>query len=151
VQLPQAPYAALRLMLIAEAATAFDDLTRSGDLNKLKGQGDGDWPNEFRAARAIPAVEYLRASRIRTRLMRDMAAVMEPVDVVVSVGQNASLLCTNLTGHPTLVTQAGADENGRPNTVQLIGKLYGEAALLAVAELWQQKTEWHKARPKLTA
>lgn len=151
VTLPQAPYQALRLMLHAEAATAFDDLTRSGNLKQLKGQGNNDWPNDFRAARAIPAVEYLRASRIRTRLMRDMAAVMEPIDVLVSLGQNQSLLCTNLTGHPTLVTQVGAGENGRPNVIQLIGKLYGEAALLSVAELWQQETEWHKARPKLTA
>ena len=154
LRLPDAPYSALRLMLNAEAAAVFDDLLRSGQLDQLPGQGDGDWPNSFRTSRMIPAVEMLRSSRLRTRLMRDMAATMAEVDVLVSATHDGAILtCTNLTGHPTAVMPVGVSEHsgGRPSMLALTGKLYGEAALLGVATAWQAETDWHQRRPPLTS
>lgn len=153
-KLPDAPYQALLLMLHAEAAAAFDDLTRTGGLARLSGQDENDWPNQFRAARAIPAVEYTRASRLRARLIRDMAEVFAPFDVLVGPTHGGpTLACTNLTGHPALVLPVGADakENGRPTVLGLIGRLYGEADLLHLAAAWQRETKFHEARPKLSA
>ncbi len=154
VSLPEAPYSALLLMLHAEGAAAFDDLTRSGGLAQLDGQDDGDWPNSFRAARAIPAVEYLRAARLRSRLQQETLAALAGIDVLVAPTHGGPTLgCTNLTGHPTLVLPVGRSERdgGRPTVLALVGALHGEAALLIVAERWQQTTDFHRARPALTA
>lgn len=154
VTLPDAPYQAMLVMLHAEAAAAFDDLTRAGRLGELPGQADNDWPNQFRASRTIPAVEYLRAARLRSQLVADMDRAMTGVDVLVSPTHGGpTLACTNLTGHPTLVLPVGKSERdgGRPTVLALVGRLYGEADLLAVAEAWQQSTDWHRARPALTA
>ena len=88
----------------AEAATAFDDITRDGRVNQLSGQSPNDWPNTFRTSRFIPAVEYLRAQRARTLLMREMEKLMSQWDVFVSPAPgSASLLVTNLTGHPAVL------------------------------------------------
>ncbi|MBK8100114.1 MAG: amidase [Planctomycetes bacterium] len=153
IALPGAPYGALLTMLHAESAAAFDELTRSGKLAQLSGQGDGDWPNQFRAARAVPAVEFLRAARLRTRLQHEMAKVMADVDVLVTPTHGGpTLACTNLTGHPALVLPIGADDaaGGRPTVLTLIGGLYGEAAVLHLAQAWQRDTDWHRRRPALT-
>ncbi|HEU4420249.1 MAG TPA: amidase [Planctomycetota bacterium] len=151
VQLPSAPYRALLTMLDAEAATAFDEFLRQGHLGELPGQREGDWPNQFRTARTIPAVEYLRASRLRTKLCADMHATMAPIDVLVA-STGSTLRCTNLTGHPTYVLPTGISEpdGGRPTMVSLIGRLYGEGEVLTVAENWQNATQFHLARPALT-
>src|SRR5207253_1711741 len=97
VQLPALNTGGLRVILNAEAAAAFDDLTRSGGVNQLSGQSANDWPNSFRVARLIPAVEYIRAQRARTLLMREMDRFMSDWDVLVSPTGSASLLITNLT------------------------------------------------------
>src|SRR5688500_3180401 len=76
IELPKFSTASLRIILVAEAATAFDDLTRDGRVNQLSGQNAGDWPNTFRVSRFIPAVEYIRAQRARTLLMREMDKLM---------------------------------------------------------------------------
>jgi Asp-tRNA(Asn)/Glu-tRNA(Gln) amidotransferase A subunit family amidase len=153
VALPDAPWQALLLMLDAEAAAAFDEFTRSGRLGELPGQGDGDWPNQFRAARAIPAVEYLRASRLRQQLCADYAAAAADIDVLVAPTHGPILLATNLTGHPTYVLPVGADADAgagdRPTLLALVGRLFGEGELLAVGEAWQRATSWHLARPEL--
>jgi Asp-tRNA(Asn)/Glu-tRNA(Gln) amidotransferase A subunit family amidase len=152
VTLPEAPYAAMLTMLHAEGAAAFDQLLREGGLPQLTAQGDGDWPNTFRAARAIPAAEYLLAARRRTQLCADMHAVMADVDVLVAPTHGgATLTCTNLTGHPTLVLPIGRGSDGKPTVLGLTGKLFGEAALLAAAEQWQDGTDFHRTRPELTA
>jgi Asp-tRNA(Asn)/Glu-tRNA(Gln) amidotransferase A subunit family amidase len=154
VQLPSAPFGALLTMLHAEAATAFDDFLRQGHLGELPGQRENDWPNQFRTARTIPAVEYLRASRLRTKLCADMHATMTPFDVLVAATHGSTLRCTNLTGHPTYVLPTGVSERddggGRPTMVSLIGRLYGEGEVLTVAENWQNATQFHLARPALT-
>jgi molybdopterin-biosynthesis enzyme MoeA-like protein len=86
----------------------FDDITRDGRVNQLSGQSQNDWPNSFRTARFIPAVEYIRAQRARTLLMREMDKLMANWDVFVTPAPgSASLLVTNLTGHPAVVTPCG--------------------------------------------
>lgn len=155
VALPDAPYRAMLLMLHAEAAAAFDELTRSGEDDQLPGQRSGDWPNSFRSARAIPAVEYIQASRARRTLLEDMHTALAGVDVLVSPTHGGpTLTATNLSGHPTLVLPVGRSEritdDGRPELIALTGQLDGEGPLLRVAEAWQRETQWHRARPTLT-
>ena len=156
VTLPDAPYGAMLLMLHAEAAAAFDELLRNGKLGELPGQDDGDWPNQFRSARTVPAVEYVQASRLRSKLCADVHKALDGIDVLVSPTHGGpTLTCTNLTGHPTMVLPIGKSERdgdgGRPTVLALVGQPFGEAAVLRVAAAWQQTTEWHRQRPKLTS
>jgi Asp-tRNA(Asn)/Glu-tRNA(Gln) amidotransferase A subunit family amidase len=153
VTLPDAPYGGMLAMLHAEAAAAFDAATRQGLLDQLPGQGPGDWPNQFRSARTIPAVEYLQASRARTQLVADMAKALGDIDVLVAPTHGGpTLVATNLTGHPAYVLPVGRSERdgGRPTVLQLVGKPFGETDLLAVAAAWQRQTDWHRTRPALT-
>ncbi|MFO0982213.1 MAG: amidase [Planctomycetota bacterium] len=151
VTLPSYPLDALGIILSAEAATAFDDLTRSEDINRLKRQSPDAWPNLFRSARAIPAVEYLRANRVRTLLMRDMAQVMAKVDVLVTPSYAGNvLMLTNLTGHPCVVLPNAADDKGRPTqSISFIGGLFEEGKALALARAYQEATDFHRRHPAL--
>jgi Asp-tRNA(Asn)/Glu-tRNA(Gln) amidotransferase A subunit family amidase len=136
------PVQALNLILDAEAGTAFDDLTRRGVT-----EGLNSWPQTFRKAQFIPAVEYLRANRIRTLLMRAMDEALASVDLYVAGGD---LLLTNLTGHPTVVLPNGFRNAGgieTPTALTFTGKLYGETELLAVAQAYQDATGHHLRRP----
>ena len=155
VSLPEADYGSMLVMLQAEAAAAFDALTRSGRDDQLTGQRANDWPNQFRAARTIPAVEYIQASRLRHQLVQDMHTSLAKIDVLVAPTHGGpTLTATNLSGHPTYVLPVGSNEQeqdgGRPVMLSLIGQLDGEGALLALAEAWQQATNWHLTRPALT-
>ena len=139
------PIGAITLMLGVEAATAFDEITR-----KHITEGLNTWPNTFRNGQFVPAVEYLRAARVRTKLMRAMAERMTAVDLYVGSGEDLSI--TNLTGHPTVVFPMGFhDRAGRsmPGSVTLTGRLYDEATLIAVACAFQQATGDHRRRPPL--
>jgi Asp-tRNA(Asn)/Glu-tRNA(Gln) amidotransferase A subunit family amidase len=149
VELPDRfPVDALRIILNAEAAAAFDELTRSNRDDALVRQVARAWPNVFRRSRLIPAVEYIQANRIRTMLMGAMQAVMEGVDVFVTPSYGGSvLLTTNLTGHPAVTVPSGFRDDGTPVSISFIGKLYGEADLLAVARAYQQATGFHLERP----
>lgn len=138
----------LRIILTAEAATAFDDLTRGGGVNQLRGQAPGDWPNTFRTARLIPAVEYIRAQRARTLLMRNMDQFMADWDVLVSPAFTGLLQVTNLTGHPQMVLPCGF-VNGLPQGLVFTGKLYEETTPMRVAIAYEQATQWHRMHPKL--
>src|SRR5581483_11811072 len=85
VELPTRPAAgALRPLLVAEGAAAFDELTRSGRDKLLTAQGPNDWPNTFREARLIPAVEYINQNRARTLLMEKVADLFKNLDVIVA-------------------------------------------------------------------
>ena len=149
IEMPKFSTAALRIILVAEAATAFDDLTRSGGVNQLSGQESGDWPNTFRSSRFIPAVEYIRAQRARTLLMREMDELMSKWDVFVSPAPgSASLLITNLTGHPAVCVPCGFPK-GLPMSIMFTGKLYDEAAPLRVALAYERATKWHTMHPKM--
>jgi Asp-tRNA(Asn)/Glu-tRNA(Gln) amidotransferase A subunit family amidase len=150
VELPDLPVESLALILTAEAAAAFDDLTRSGKDDLLVGQDEYAWPNLFRQARFIPAVEYIQANRIRTLAMEQMAEMMEAVDLYVapSYGGN-NLLLTNLTGHPAVVLPSGFREDGTPVSITFTGRLYGEAEVLAIARAYQEATGFHLEHPAL--
>ncbi|MCX6544049.1 MAG: amidase [Acidobacteria bacterium] len=148
IALPDFPVQAIRFILSCEAAAAFDDLTRSKGIDQLTAQGAGDWPNQFRTYRFVPAVEYIRAMRARTLLMRQMDALMSTYDVFVSTTRSASLTSTNLTGHPALAMKAGFID-GMPVSLMITGRLYDEAAVLRVALAYERATKWHTMHPKL--
>jgi Asp-tRNA(Asn)/Glu-tRNA(Gln) amidotransferase A subunit family amidase len=148
-ELPKFDAGSLRIILSAEAATAFDDITRDGRVNQLSGQTPGDWPNSFRTSRFITAVEYLRAQRARTLLMREMDQFMSKWDVFVSPAPgSASLLVTNLTGHPAVCLPCGFIDN-LPRSIMFTGGLYDEAAPLRVALAFERATKWHTMHPKM--
>jgi Asp-tRNA(Asn)/Glu-tRNA(Gln) amidotransferase A subunit family amidase len=149
IELPKFSVAALRIILVAEAATAFDDLTRNRGINQLSGQEPGDWPNTFRSSRFIPAVEYIRAQRARTLLMREMDQLMSKWDVFVSPAPgSSSLLVTNLTGHPAVAVPCGFPK-GLPQSIMFTGGLYDEGAPLRVALAFERATQWHTMHPRM--
>jgi Asp-tRNA(Asn)/Glu-tRNA(Gln) amidotransferase A subunit family amidase len=149
IELPKFSAAPLRYILSAEAAAAFDDITRDGRVNQLSGQGAGDWPNTFRTSRFIPAVEYLRAQRARTLLMHEMEKLMSQWDVFVSPAPgSASLLVTNLTGHPAVCVPCGFI-NDLPAAIMFTGGLYDEVSPLRVALAFERATKWHTMHPKM--
>jgi Asp-tRNA(Asn)/Glu-tRNA(Gln) amidotransferase A subunit family amidase len=148
MELPKFDAQSLRIILNAEAAAAFDDITRDGRVNQLSGQNAGDWPNSFRTARFIPAVEYIRAQRARTLLMHEMERLMSKWDVFVSPAPgSASLLITNLSGHPAVAVPCGF-LNNLPQSIMFTGGLYDEAAPLRVALAFERATNWHTMHPK---
>jgi Asp-tRNA(Asn)/Glu-tRNA(Gln) amidotransferase A subunit family amidase len=149
MELPQFSAQTLLTILNAEAAAAFDDITRDGHVNELSGQTPQDWPNSFRTSRFIPAVEYIRAQRARTLLMREMDKLMSKWDVFVSPApRSASLTVTNLTGHPQVCVPCGFIDN-LPRSIMFTGGLYDEAAPLRVALAYERATKWHAMHPKM--
>ena len=149
IELPQFSAGSLNTILSAEAAAAFDDITRDGRVNQLSGQAPFDWPNSFRTSRFIPAVEYIRAQRARTLLMREMDKLMSKWDVFVSpTSRTASLLVTNLTGHPQVCVPCGFID-GLPRSMLFAGGLYDEASPLRVALAYENATNWHTMHPKM--
>ena len=150
IELPGLPVDKLEHILMAEAAAAFDDLTRSNADDQLARQVADAWPNVFRAARLIPAVEYVQANRLRTLAMQAMRDLMAEVDVYVAPSfHNSNLMLTNLTGHPAVVVPNGVDADGGSSSLTFTGRLYGEAAALAVAKAYQDATKFHLRQPDL--
>jgi Asp-tRNA(Asn)/Glu-tRNA(Gln) amidotransferase A subunit family amidase len=151
VELPaNIPVTAIRLMLSVEAAAAFDELTRSNRDSLLTNQRKWAWPNTFRTARLIPAVDYINASRIRYQLIEAYNKLTKDFDVIISPSFGGSqLLITNLTGHPCLVMPNGFTDKGAPTSISFIGKLYGEAALIALGKAYQEKSEWDEKHPDM--
>ena len=148
IALPEAPVASMAFLLSAEAATAFDGLTLSGRDDLLVRQGRFAWPNVFRAARYIPAVEYLEANRARWRLLQAMAELFAQVDVYLSPSfEGDNLLLTNLSGHPSVVLPNGFTEPDQPSSFTLVGRLDDEATLLGVAAAYERATDWHRRHP----
>lgn len=133
------------VILDCECAAAFDDLTRAG----VKDGIGTFWANTFRSYRFVSAVDYLRANRLRTKLMQAMAKAMDAVDVYV--GGN-DLVLTNLTGHPTICLPNGFTKAGDakvPTAITFTGRLYGESDLLTVAKAYQDATGFHTERPTM--
>lgn len=149
VELPEElPISALRVILSAEAAAAFDGLTRSGQDELLTRQDRGAWPNLFRTARFIPAVEYIQANRVRSLLMDELARAWQHVDVVVAPSFARNLLmATNLTGHPVAVVPHGFQDPGTPLSISFVGGLWKDAEALTVAHAYQRATDHHLRRP----
>lgn len=137
-------------MLLVEGAAAFDDLTRLDLDDQLVAQNKNAWPNVFRAARFIPAVEYVQMSRQRSLLIEEMHALMKEYDVIITpsfAGQQLQI--TNLTGHPALCLPNGFASNGSPTSITLLANLFDEEKLIMLGRLIQEKTDWQAKRPPL--
>jgi Asp-tRNA(Asn)/Glu-tRNA(Gln) amidotransferase A subunit family amidase len=151
IELPDYPIDSLGFLLMAEAAAAFDTLTRHDQDDLMVRQTKDAWPNVFREARLIPAVEYIQANRVRTLVMEAMNRLMEDIDLYVApsfAGDN--LLLTNLTGHPAVVVPNGFSDEGIPNSsITFTGRLFGEARLLAAAKAYQDGTAFHRQYPPM--
>lgn len=142
------PVSALRIILTAEAAAAFDALTVSKRDSLLVAQGANAWPNTFRAARFIPAVEYINANRMRSLLIQDVHELMKDYDVIVTPSYGGSqLLVTNLSGQPCLVAPNGFNQSGSPTSISFIGNLFEEGKLVALAGAWQEFSGHHLMQP----
>jgi Asp-tRNA(Asn)/Glu-tRNA(Gln) amidotransferase A subunit family amidase len=152
VQLPDWPYQSLMTILFAEAAAAFEELTLGHGVDQLKMQVPDAWPNTFRQARFLSAVDLVQADRLRRRVAEEMARVFGAVDVLLVPSlRDEMLTITNFTGHPSLTLRAGFVEVGQarsdwapdpahplptfspprrvPHGVTLIGKLFDEGTL----------------------
>jgi Asp-tRNA(Asn)/Glu-tRNA(Gln) amidotransferase A subunit family amidase len=168
VELPNLPWDAMVPLLTAEAAAAFDELTMTGRDSLLTEQGIEDWPNAFRTARFYPAVEYIQANRARTLAIRQMSALFDKVDIIVTPSTDTQLTATNLTGHPALILPNGLrgadapappdlddgnhDDIGGPGTpvsLTFLAGHYQDAKLAAFARAYQQATGFHTLHPKL--
>ncbi|MBU1338329.1 MAG: amidase [Acidobacteria bacterium] len=150
IELPELPVDSMSFILVAEAAASFDELTRSGRDDLLVRQSSSSWPNTFRQARFIPAVEYIQANRLRTLYMRKMAEIMEHIDVYISTNRAGNLLATNLTGHPAVcVPTSVPTEEGDSTAITFIGNLFREADVLLTAKAWQDGTDFHLVHPDL--
>jgi Asp-tRNA(Asn)/Glu-tRNA(Gln) amidotransferase A subunit family amidase len=150
IELPKIPAAPLAAILTAESAAAFDDLTRSNRDDQMARQVRNAWPNTFRAARLIPAVEYIQANRARTLLMREMAKL--PVDVYLTPAFGGdNLLYTNLTGNPCVVLPNGFNDKKSPTSITFMGKLFEEGKVMTVAKAYQDATDFHLKHPPMFA
>ncbi len=150
VDLPDlSPANSLSFILDVEASASFDDLTRSGDVNQLAtGTSRSSWPNTFREARFVPAVEYIRAMRARTIFMRQFDDFMSQYDALIEPGTGGTLSATNLTGHPAIALKCGF-VNDLPRPIMITGRLYDEATLCRIALAYEQATEWKDRHPPM--
>ena len=143
------PVNLVSIILNAESAAAFDELTRTNRDDLIERQDKDFWPNSFRAARTIPAVEYINANRYRYTLCQNMNAFMKNYDVlIVPTFSGRQLSMTNLTGNPVVCMPIGFNQAGSPLSITLIGNLYDEATILAAAKAFQDKTEHNKKHPE---
>lgn len=139
-------------VISAEAAAAFDEFTRNNMDDQMTRQGVFDWPNTFRVARIMPAVEYVNANRHRYVLMQKVHAAMQQVDVLIcpTRGSGNQSAITNLTGQPVVCVPTGFDKRmNLPTSITFIGNLYDEANILLAAKAYQQATDWHEKHPTL--
>jgi len=142
------PINALRIILSAEAAAAFNELTLSNLDSLLVRQTNESWPNTFRAARMIPAVEYIQANRIRTELIQKVNELFSQFDLIITPSYTGNqLTMTNLTGHPALLLPTGFNEKSDPTSITLLGNHFQEGLLCAAGQLYQEQTKLHLRRP----
>jgi len=144
------PTSALGFILSAEAAAAFDELTRSNQDDELTRQIINAWPNVFRSARFIPAVEYIQANRLRYLLVQQFNEMMADIDVLIAPSFGGDqLLMTNLTGHPCVVLPNGSYEAGSSGTISLIGNHFDEVSILSFARYLQALTPFEDEHPQM--
>jgi Asp-tRNA(Asn)/Glu-tRNA(Gln) amidotransferase A subunit family amidase len=152
VAIPDWPYDSLNLILFAEGAAAFEELTLSHQVDELKAQAPDAWPNTFRQARFLSAVDFVQADRLRRKVAMEMARVFSEVDLLLVPSlRDEMLVITNNTGHPSLTLRAGFVEVSEarsdwapdpqhplpkfstprrvPYGVTLIGRLFDEGTL----------------------
>lgn len=141
------PFDAFDIILRAEAGAFFDELVRSGEVDLLTEQGESSRANSLRQSRFIPAVEYLQANRQRSLLIEAMHELFREYDVVITPTGGRQLMITNLTGHPAISVPNGFDRKGRPTSFTLLGNLYDEGSILALARAYQLATEFEEKHP----
>jgi Asp-tRNA(Asn)/Glu-tRNA(Gln) amidotransferase A subunit family amidase len=152
VSLPDWPYDSLQLILFAEAAASFEELTLTGGLRQLKAQVPDAWPNLFRQSRFLSAVDFVQADRFRRKVVNEMVRVFSQVDLLLVPSlRDEMLTLSNFTGHPSLTLRAGFVEVTQarsdwapdpakplptfsparrvPHGVTLIGRLFDEGTL----------------------
>jgi Asp-tRNA(Asn)/Glu-tRNA(Gln) amidotransferase A subunit family amidase len=170
VSIPDWPYDSLNLILFAEGAAAFEELTLSGGLRELKAQVPDAWPNIFRQARFLSAVDFVQADRLRRKVAEEMARLFAQVDLLlVPSVRDEMLTITNFTGHPALVLRAGFVEVAKarsdwapdpahplptfhpprrvPHGVTLIGRLFEEGPMVNAALALERAFGVVKERP----
>ena len=133
-----------------ECAAQFDEMTRLNIDDVLTRQAKNDWPNQFRTARFVPAVEYINAQRHRYTLMQKVNEVMQQYDVIIcpSRGDGNQSAITNLTGNPVVCVPTGFDKRfNLPTGISFVGNLYDEATILSIAQAYQEATNWEEAHP----
>jgi Asp-tRNA(Asn)/Glu-tRNA(Gln) amidotransferase A subunit family amidase len=174
VRLPDWPYGSLQLVLFAEAAAAFEALTSSGEASQLKMQVPDAWPNLFREARFLSAVDFVQADRFRRMVAREMGRVMTEVDVLLVPSlRDEMLTISNFTGHPSLTLRAGFVNVGQarsdwapdprnplptfnpprrvPHGVTLIGRLFEDGQLAQAGVALERSFGVSNERPPLFA
>jgi Asp-tRNA(Asn)/Glu-tRNA(Gln) amidotransferase A subunit family amidase len=138
------------MMLMVEGAAAFDELTRFDLDDQLVAQGKSAWPNGFRAARFIPAVEYVQLARQRSVLIEEMNELMKEYDVIVTPSFGGrQLQITNLTGSPALCLPNGFNQEGNPTSITLLANLFEEEKLILLGDFIQKNSDWQAKRPPL--
>lgn len=152
LKLPEGPHDALMTILDAEAASAFEDMTRANQDDLLQWQAPQAWPNTFRSAWMIPAIELVQADRYRRMVAEGMAESMAGVDAVYGPSfAGGMLMLTNFTGHPCLVLRTGMNQRGLPQGSTLWAPLAGEGALFRLGEAIESKLGVASLRPELDA
>lgn len=139
----------VNLLLSVEAAAAFDTFTRGDRVRELKNSA---WPNTFRTHRLLPAVDYLAAQRARRQVMETFEKELGDYDLVVTNERGGNtLFITNLTGHPQALIPLKRDERSRQRSCSVIGRLYEEDKVLALARVIQAKVGPLAERPDLSS
>ena len=170
VTLPDWPYQSLNTLLFAEAAAAFEDITLDGRVDQLKAQVPDAWPNLFRQARFLSAVDFVQADRLRRKVAQEMARVFRQVDLLLVPSLREEMLTiSNNTGHPSLTLRTGSVEVGQarsdwapnpaqplptfsparrvPHGVTLIGRLFDEGTIARVGLALEQAAGVAGERP----
>lgn len=143
-------YDMIGIVIGSEAAAAFDAFTRLDIDDQMTRQTRGDWPNYFRQARTIPAVEYINTNRHRVQLMEKTNAALKDFDIViVPTFGGRQLAITNLTGHPALCVPTGFTKNGLPTSITFLSNLFKEEELLTFGAFFQRITDYNKVHPPL--
>jgi len=171
VSIPDWPYDSLDLILFAEGAAAFEELTLSGDLNQLKVQVPDAWPNIFRQSRFLSAVDFVQCDRFRRKVAQEMARVFSQVDLLLVPSlRDEMLTITNFTGHPSLTFRAGFIEvyearsdwapdpkhplpkfnppRRVPHGITLIGRLFDEGTIGQAGIVLERAFNVAEERPK---
>lgn len=143
------PVYSLSFILSAEASAAFDELTRTNRDTLLVRQIKNAWPNVFRAAHLIPAVEYIQANRLRHQLTLNFNDMMKDIDVLIAPSFSSQLLMTNLTGHPCVVLPNGSYADHQGGSITLLGNHFDEATILLFARYLQEITSFEEEHPPM--
>ncbi len=170
VSLPAWPYETLDTILFAEAAAAFEELVLSGHIKELREQTQDAWPNTFRQARFLSAVDFVQADRLRRKVAQEMGRIMSEVDLLLVPSLRGEMLTiSNHTGHPSLTLRTGSVEVAQarsdwapdpsrplptfspprrvPHGVTLIGRLFDEGTMARVGMVVEQAAGVAAERP----